>query len=86
MSRDNTYQTGPGCEIELLKAALCMKDQELFILRGELERRAHEIQMLAVAMERLERTMAASYDVLIRKLERRGIAAATDHKRKRNRC
>ena len=56
-------------EIQLLKSALCMKDHELYALRSEIERHSSDMQMLALSIERLEKTMAASYDRLIHRLD-----------------
>ena len=70
-------------EMDMLKAAVCMKDHELFALRGELDRRIHESQMLFATIERLEKTMAASYDRLIRRLERHGVIELEDRKRRK---
>ncbi len=60
-------------EIDILKATICMKDHEILNLHSELERRSMETQTLATAIERLEKTMAASYDRLLRRLERESI-------------
>jgi len=60
----------PSQELHFLKTAICLKDAEIYALRGELDRRMHENQMLMVAIERLERTISASSDRLIRKLDR----------------
>ena len=68
-SHDSEMSDQPS-ELEFLKSAICLKDGEIFTLRGELDRRIHENQMLMVAIERLERTMSASHDRLIRKLDR----------------
>ena len=62
---------------------MCLKDAEIFTLRGELERRMHENQMLTTAIERLERSMSASYDRLIRKLDRCGITGLEFNNNKR---
>jgi len=60
----------PSQELDFLKTAICLKDAEIYALRGELDRRMHENRMLMVAIERLERTISASSDRLIRKLDR----------------
>jgi len=72
------------CEVDLMKAAMCMKDHEIFALRGELDRRIHENQMLLMSIERLEKTFAASYDRLIRKLDRCGVVQDTQKRKRRS--
>ena len=67
----------------MLKATICMKEHEIFALRGELERSAHEHQMLIAAMERIERTVEAAFDRLIRRLERHGVINHTDKRKRR---
>ena len=69
-------------ETDFLKTAICLKDGEIYTLRGELDRRIHENQMLIVAIERLERTISASHDRLIRKLDRCGFADCNNKRRK----
>ena len=54
-------------EIQMLKSALCMKEHELYALRSEIH--ASDMQMLALSIERLEKTMAASYDRIIQRLD-----------------
>jgi hypothetical protein len=56
---------------ELCKAAMCMKDQEIYMLRSELERQYKTIQSLSLSIERIEKTTATAIERLIRKLERR---------------
>ena len=46
-----------------------MKEHELYALRSEIERHSSDMQMLALSIERLEKTMAASYDRLIHRLD-----------------
>lgn len=58
-------------DTEALRSALCMKEHETYALRAELERRNLEVQMLTVSIERVERTMAAGFDRIARKLDRR---------------
>jgi len=70
-------------EIDMLKTTLCFKEHELFTLRSELERRNQECQMLALSMERLEKTTAAYYDRLMRRLDR--LMPASDSRRARRR-
>lgn len=72
-------------ELDFLKSAICLKDGEIFSLRGELERRMHENQMLMAAIERLERSMSASYDRLVRKLDRYGIVGPESSNKRRKR-
>jgi hypothetical protein len=75
----------PMSEIDLMKATLCMKDHEIFALRSELDRRIHENQMLLLSIERLEKTVAASYDRLVRRLDRYGIVPESNSNNKRKR-
>jgi hypothetical protein len=73
----------PAHDIEILRTNLVMKDHELFALRAELDRRGHEFQMLVNTIERLEKTMAACYDRLARKVERTGGLDGEARKRRR---
>lgn len=57
-------------DLELARATLCMKDQEIFMLNAELTRRAHDHQAIAAALERLERTTAAAIERLTRTVDR----------------
>jgi hypothetical protein len=59
-------------EIEMLRSALGLRDNEICMLRGELDRSHQAQQMLMLSMERLEKTMAACYDRLLRKVDRLG--------------
>jgi hypothetical protein len=62
--------TQQASEIDMLRSALGLRDHEIFILRGELERSHQAQQMLLLSVERLEKTMAACYDRLLRKVDR----------------
>jgi hypothetical protein len=55
---------------ELCKATICMKDQEIFILRSELDNQYRSMQSLGVAIERMERSITTSIERFMRKLER----------------
>jgi hypothetical protein len=77
--------SAPMSEVDIMKATLCMKDHEIFALRGELDRRMHENQMLLMSIERLEKTVAASYDRLVRKLDRYGLVPEHCNSGKRKR-
>ena len=57
-------------DIDILKHNLELKEHEVFYLRGELERLSQAHQMLLLSTERLETTMAACYDRLLRKIDR----------------
>lgn len=57
-------------EIEICKATLCMKEQEIYMLTAELTRRTEDVQTLALAIERLERSTSAAIDRVVRTLER----------------
>ena len=57
-------------EIDLCKAALCLKEQEIYMLNSEIARKGQDFQTLALAFERLERTTSASVDRVVRALER----------------
>jgi hypothetical protein len=70
-------------EIDMLKATLGLRDHEIFMLRSELERNGQAHHMLLLSMERLEKTMAASYDRLLRKVDRLGGGHADERKRRR---
>ena len=70
-------------EIDMLKTTLCFKEHELFTLRSELERRNQEFHMLALSLERLEKTTAAYHDRLMRRLDR--LMPASDGRRARRR-
>ena len=72
-------------ELDLLKSTLCMKEHEIFTLRNQLECQFQSTQMLAAAVERMEKTMAASYDRLVRRLERAGCISEQDTRNKRRR-
>jgi hypothetical protein len=74
-----------GTELDLLKNSLSIKEHEVFYLRGELERCNHSHQLLLMSMERLEKTMAASYDRLNRKIDRlcHSVGGDESHKRVR---
>jgi hypothetical protein len=63
-------QSSQLSEIEMLRANLGLKDHEIFMLRNELERNNQAHHLLLLSMERLEKTMAASYDRLTRKVDR----------------
>lgn len=56
--------------LDTCKAILCMKDQEIYMLNSEIARKGQDIQTLADAFERLEKTTSASVDRLTRSLER----------------
>ena len=73
----------PLSEIELLKTTLCFKEHELFTLRSELERRNQECQLLALSLERLEKTTAACNDRVMRRLDR--LMPSLDGRRARHR-
>jgi hypothetical protein len=62
--------TQQASEIDMLRSALGLRDHEICMLRGELERSHQAQQMLLLSVERLEKTMAACYDRLIRKVDR----------------
>jgi hypothetical protein len=68
-------------EIDILKHNLELKEHEVFYLRGELERLSQAHQMLLLSTERLEKTMAACYDRLLRKIDR---LSGRDEARKRS--
>lgn len=72
-------------EIDVLKANLSLKDHEIFMLRSQLEHGAQAHHMLMLSMERLEKTMAASYDRLLRKVDRLCNDHADEPSRKRRR-
>ena len=57
-------------EMEICKATLCMKEQEIYMLTAELTRRTEDVQTLALAIERLERSTSAAIDRVVRTLER----------------
>ena len=57
-------------ELDICKATLCLKDQEIYMLNAELARKGEDIQTLVLAFERLERTLSASVDRLIRAMDR----------------
>jgi len=78
-------QSNSRSEIEILRANLGFKDHEIFMLRSELERNTQAHHLLLLSMERLEKTMAASYDRLIRKVDRLGYDHADEPSRKRRR-
>jgi len=78
-------QPHPPSEVEMLRAALGLRDHEICMLRGELERSNQAHHMLLLSMERLEKTMAASYDRLIRKVDRLSGDCHDDPSRKRRR-
>ena len=70
----------------MLRTALGLRDHELCMMRGELERSHQAHHLLLLSMERLEKTMAASYDRLIRKVDRLGAGHHDDEPpRKRSR-
>jgi hypothetical protein len=58
-------------ELEICKATLCLKEQEIYMLGAEIARKGEDIEHLGLAMERLEKTMSACMDRVIRALERR---------------
>ena len=60
-------------ELDICKATLCLKEQEIYMLNSEIARKGEDIQTLALAFERLERTVAASIDRLIRSVDRRDL-------------
>jgi serine protease inhibitor len=72
-------------ETDMLKANLGFKDHEIFMLRSELEHRNQEHQLLLLSIERLEKTMAACYDRLIRRIGRMEQGCSNDESRKRKR-
>ena len=79
-------ESQPLSEVEILKTTLCFKEHELFTLRSELERRNQEYPLLALSIERLEKTTAAYHDRLLRKLERMTRPVDADsHRRTRHR-
>ncbi len=60
----------PPNETELLRSALCMKEHEVFALRSELDRHSTDAAAMALALERLEKTTAACFDRILRRLDR----------------
>lgn len=84
MSEAPSFDTTQS-EIDILKNKLCMKDHEIYILQGELQRRIQESELTAIAIDRVEKTMAACYDRLLRKLERLTSHSFDQESRKRRR-
>lgn len=60
-------------QLDMLRSVLCARENEILMLRSELDRRACELQSLQAAMDTLERTTSACFDRLIRRLERAGV-------------
>jgi hypothetical protein len=77
--------TQQASEIDMLRSALGLRDHEICMLRGELERNHQAQQMLLLSVERFEKTMAACYDRLIRKVDRLGGHEDEPPSRKRRR-
>jgi hypothetical protein len=77
--------TQQASEIDMLRSALGLRDHEICMLRGELERNHQAQQMLLLSVERLEKTMATCYDRLIRKVDRLGGQEDEPPSRKRRR-
>lgn len=72
-------------EIDLLQSSLVMKDHEIFNLRTELDRRIHEFQMLVHSIERMEKTMAACYDRVARKVDRLSMGTEGEFRKRKRR-
>ncbi len=76
-------ETGLSHENSILKNALCVKEHEIFVLQTELEKRTADLQSIVYSVERMERTIAACFDRLVRRLERSG--SMSDGGKKRHR-
>jgi hypothetical protein len=72
-------------EVEMLKTNLCFKDSEIFALRTELEHRNQEHQNLLITIERLEKTVAANIDRLLRRVDRLTNPVESESRKRRRR-
>ena len=72
-------------ETEMLKTGLQFKDNEIFALRAELERRDHMHHDLLMAIERLEKTVAANLDRILRRVDRLAYSADSESRKRRRR-
>ena len=72
-------------EVEMLKTSLCFKESEIFSLRAELEHRNQEHQNLLITIERLEKTVAANIDRLLRRVDRLTYSTESDSRKRRRR-
>lgn len=72
-------------EVEMLKTNLCFKDSEIFALRAELEHRNQEHQNLLITIERLEKTVAANIDRLLRRVDRLTNPVESESRKRRRR-
>jgi hypothetical protein len=70
-------------DLEALRAALCFKDHELFMLRTQLERMEQENHLLILSIERLEKTTAACFDRIVRKVDRLTNSGETEARKRR---
>jgi DNA anti-recombination protein RmuC len=68
----------PTNELELCKTALCCKEHELTALRSNLQTQQVGMQTLSKSVERLERTLSAGMDRLVRSVNRLGGARKRD--------
>lgn len=73
----------PLPDLDMLKHQLYIKDHEIMSLQAELERRIQQNEGMALAMERLEKTVAACFDRLLRRMDRTIDDSGSRNKRRR---
>jgi hypothetical protein len=67
---ETQVETTTMTELEMCKTALCFKEHELFTLRADVQTQQAIVQTLSKSVERLEKTLAARMDQLLRAISR----------------
>ena len=77
--------TNTASELEMCKTALCFKEHELFTLRADVQTQQAALVTMSKSVERLEKTMSAGMDRLIRSVNRLGDTSNNNNTNKRRR-